>query len=305
MSALPGGARDLRFRGLLHCGGEEEHGGAQDVEQGDGAEHDRGGQGLPQQRVRREGDQGHQHRGQPDDEHVEPAQQRRLPAPLQLVVADPGHFGDVRVLPHVELEDADAGEDLVGQADARVRVLELLLDARVGERTGLLLRGGGGTNLDNANRNERSWGRSLLHGHGTFSTSKVDGWRLAVGGGWRLAVGGGWWLAGVGAWRLAVGCGWWRLAACWIVVGKRFVTPTETNVHGDALCFMVMGPSLLRRLAVGGQRLVVPGGCPSGLSLTKDKTGFVRTALRAAGAWAGGGVFWGVWGGLVHKSWRP
>ena len=30
------------------------------------------------------------------------------------------------------------------------------------------------------------------------------------------------------------------------------VTPTETSVHGDALCFMVMGPSLLQKLAVGG-----------------------------------------------------
>ena len=28
--------------------------------------------------------------------------------------------------------------------------------------------------------------------------------------------------------------------------------PTETNVHGDALCFMIMGPSLLQRLVVGG-----------------------------------------------------
>ena len=41
-----------------------------------------------------------------------------------------------------------------------------------------------------------SRGRSLLHGHGTFSTSKVGGWRLAVGGGWRrLAVGGPWGLS--------------------------------------------------------------------------------------------------------------
>ena len=41
---------------------------------------------------------------------------------------------------------------------------------------------------------------------------------------------------------------------------KRFITPTETNVHGDALCFMVMGPSLLQRLAVGGWRLAAVGG---------------------------------------------
>ena len=41
----------------------------------------------------------------------------------------------------------------------------------------------------NANRNERSRGRSLLTGHGTFSTSKVGGWRLvAVGGPWGLSL---------------------------------------------------------------------------------------------------------------------
>ena len=57
-------------------------------------------------------------------------------------------------------------------------------------------------------------------------------WPLAVGGGWRVAVGGGW--------RLAVG-GWWRLAGGgW-------------------------------RVAVGVWRLVVLGGCPQGLSLTKKK----------------------------------
>ena len=32
--------------------------------------------------------------------------------------------------------------------------------------------------------------------------------------------------------------------------GTGFVQPTETNVHGDALCFMVMGPSRWR-VAVG------------------------------------------------------
>ena len=53
----------------------------------------------------------------------------------------------------------------------------------------------GKKDLCKANWKERLWGRSLLHGHGTFSTSK--NWRLAVGG-WRLAVGG---------WRLAVGTG--------------------------------------------------------------------------------------------------
>ena len=54
----------------------------------------------------------------------------------------------------------------------------------------------------NANRNEGSRGRSLLHGPGTFSTSKVGGWWLvAVGGWWRLAVG-SWWSLGA----LLTGC---------------------------------------------------------------------------------------------------
>ena len=57
-------------------------------------------------------------------------------------------------------------------------------------------------NIRNANRNERSRGRSLPPGHGTFSTSKVGGW-------WRLAAVGGWWGLAVGGWRLvAVGSGW-------------------------------------------------------------------------------------------------
>ena len=43
--------------------------------------------------------------------------------------------------------------------------------------------------IRNTNMNERSRGRHLLHGHGTFSTSKVGGWRLvAVGGWWRLGA---------------------------------------------------------------------------------------------------------------------
>ena len=83
-----------------------------------------------------------------------------------------------------------------------------------------VLKGGGG-DLRNANRNDRSREHSLLHGHGTFSTSKVGGWQLVVGGRWRVAVGGRWelavlviggsWLVGVGGRRLAVG-GSWRLA---------------------------------------------------------------------------------------------
>ena len=35
---------------------------------------------------------------------------------------------------------------------------------------------------------------------------------------------------------------------------------TKTNIHGDILCFMVMRPSLLQRLALRGWRLVVGGG---------------------------------------------
>ena len=59
----------------------------------------------------------------------------------------------------------------------------------------VLKAGGEEEDLRNANRNERSRGRSLLHGHGTFSAFWQNyGIRLAVGG-WRLAVGG---------WRLVV-----------------------------------------------------------------------------------------------------
>ena len=59
----------------------------------------------------------------------------------------------------------------------------------------------GKKNLRNANRKEGSRGRSLLHGHETFSTSKVGGrWLVAVGE-WRLVAVGRWW-------RLAVGGGW-------------------------------------------------------------------------------------------------
>ena len=66
---------------------------------------------------------------------------------------------------------------------------------------------------------------------------------------------------------------------------KGFVMPTETNLHGNALCFTVntwarpkTTETVLsngwRRLAVGGWRLVVLGGCPN-----KKKLGFSRTAL--------------------------
>ena len=56
--------------------------------------------------------------------------------------------------------------------------------------------------LRNANVNECSRGRCLLHVPGTFSTSQVGSWKLVVGGwgGWRLAVGGGWQLAVILCW---------------------------------------------------------------------------------------------------------
>ena len=69
----------------------------------------------------------------------------------------------------------------------------------------------GNKSLRNTNINKRSQGRSLLPGCGTFSTSKVGGWQLAIGGWWQLAVGGSWRLAVGGGWPLTVG-GWWRLA---------------------------------------------------------------------------------------------
>ena len=55
---------------------------------------------------------------------------------------------------------------------------------------GLSLKGGGGEGVHNANRNECSRGRSLLHEHGTFCTSEFGGWQQLAVGGWRLAVGG-------------------------------------------------------------------------------------------------------------------
>ena len=38
---------------------------------------------------------------------------------------------------------------------------------------------------------------------------------------------------------------------------KTLLTPTERDVHRDTHCFMVMGPCLLQKLAVGSWRLVV------------------------------------------------
>ena len=51
-------------------------------------------------------------------------------------------------------------------------------------------------NVRNANRNERSRGRSLLHGHGAFSTSELGGWRLVAVCGWRQLAAGSWWSLG-------------------------------------------------------------------------------------------------------------
>ena len=74
------------------------------------------------------------------------------------------------------------------------------IGGNLGVRGRAVLKGGGGEDLRNANTNKRSPGRSLLHGRGTFSTSKVSGWRLVVGDWRRLpAVG--------GCWRLALGVG--------------------------------------------------------------------------------------------------
>ena len=81
-----------------------------------------------------------------------------------------------------------------------------------------------------------------------------------------------------------------------VVLQGRKKEKSEANVHGDALCFMAIGPSLLQRLAmadggwwwlaVGGRRLVAVGGWWSlgavlkGLCLTKKKSGLLRTALQ-------------------------
>ena len=72
-----------------------------------------------------------------------------------------------------------------------------------GRRKAVLKRGKKKKRVRSAHRNERSRGRSVLHGQDMGKTQNhrnsieqylaVDGnWRLADGGGWRLAVGGGW-----------------------------------------------------------------------------------------------------------------
>ena len=81
----------------------------------------------------------------------------------------------------------------------------------------------------------------------------------------------------------------WGLGRAFLKGGggrKGFVTPTETNVHGDALCFMVIGPSLIQRLAVGGWRLATVGG---------------GWCLAVAGCWL---VVVGGWRLAAVGSWR-
>ena len=77
----------------------------------------------------------------------------------------------------------------------------------------LVLPGGAvlrGKRVRNANRNERSRGRSLLHGEDMGNTqnhsNSIEPW-LAVGGGWRWMAVGSQWLVTAGRWRSAVGGG--------------------------------------------------------------------------------------------------
>jgi len=65
---------------------------------------------------------------------------------------------------------------------------------------------------------------------------------------------------------------------------KGSVMPTETNNHGDALCFMVKTwarHKTTETVLNNGGRLAVGG--PWGLSLIKNNWGFFRTALRKQG----------------------
>ena len=80
---------------------------------------------------------------------------------------------------------------------------------------GLSLRGK--KRVRNANRNEPSRERSLLHDQ---DMDKTQDHRTTVKQ--RSAVGGGWWLVAVGGWRLAAGDSWrWAVAGGWrrLVVG--------------------------------------------------------------------------------------
>ena len=72
-----------------------------------------------------------------------------------------------------------------------------------------VLKGGGEgkKKVRNANSDERSRGRSLLHGQDMGCPqnhrNSIEQW-LAAGGGWRLAVGGGCQLAVGGPWGLSL-----------------------------------------------------------------------------------------------------
>ena len=77
--------------------------------------------------------------------------------------------------------------------------------------------------------------------------------------------------------------------------GEGFVTPTETNVHGDALCFIVKtwarhkttetGVNNGRRLAaLGGWRLAVGGGWQLAVGGPKDSRGRMRMWRMTCGS---------------------
>ena len=85
---------------------------------------------------------------------------------------------------------------------------------------------------------------AAMHGKGNECVS-----RGSEGAGLSVGVGGGWHKASV-----------WG--------GGETIMSKETNIHGDTLCFMVMWPSLLQRLAVGG-----PWGLSLGAVLNKKKSG--------------------------------
>ena len=134
---------------------------------------------------------------------------------------------------------------------------------------GLSLRGG--RDLRDADRNERTRGRSLLRGHGTFSTSGVRCWRLVAGGGRRLmAVDGGWSLAVVGCWWLAVGGGWRRLA-----VGDWWSLGAVLNKKKSGFLRAAL-PLWPRDGGVGGGGFTQKRGLPSPSALSR------RTRARAA-----------------------
>ena len=82
----------------------------------------------------------------------------------------------------------------------------------------------------NANRNECSRGRSLLHGHGTFGLGVGGWWGLAVGSRRLVAVGG--WRLAVGGWRLAVleGCPSPKKKKMWVLKESRWVKYPRSRV---------------------------------------------------------------------------